>query len=208
MAGELLLVRNASTVLTLAGPAGPRRGPALANLAAIDDAAVLIRDGTITAVGSLDVVTRGLSHADEPHELDAGGGLVMPGFVDAHTHLVFAGTRAEEFEARLVHGRDYLDFVKSGGGGLSTVRATRAASTDQLVSLVRARLDRMLATGTTTAEVKTGYGLSVSEELRHLEAIADGSRDHQVEISPTVLPAHFRSPEHPDDNAAWLAEIE
>src|SRR5262249_31912024 len=151
-------------------------------------------------VGSLDVVTRGLSRGAEPDELDAGGGLVMPGFVDPHTHLVFAGTRAEEFEARLVHGRDYLDFVQSGGGGLSTVRATRATPTAQLISLVRARLDRMLATGTTTAEVKTGYGLSVSEELRHLEVIAEARRGHPVEVSPTVLPAHFRSPEHPDDN--------
>src|SRR3954470_13564706 len=100
MAGELLLVRNASRVLTLAGRAGPQRGPSLAELRPVDDGALLIRDGAIVAVGSLDAVTHGLSTADQPEELDAGGGLVMPGFVDPHTHLVFAGTRVEEFEAR------------------------------------------------------------------------------------------------------------
>jgi imidazolonepropionase len=205
---ELLLVRNASSVLTVASPSGPKRHGALGELGAVKGGAVLVREGVIAAVGSLDSIIRHLSSAERPAELDAGGGIVMPGFVDPHTHLVFAGTRAEEFEARLVHGRDYLDFVKSGGGGLSTVRATRAASTDQLVSLVRARLDRMLTSGTTTAEVKTGYGLSVSEELRHLEVIAEAARDHPVDVSPTVLPAHFRSPEHPDDNGPWLAEIE
>jgi imidazolonepropionase len=204
---ESLLIRNASTVLTLASPSGSKRG-ALADLGAVDGAVVLVRDGLIAGVGAVDEVTRGQARTDELKVIDAGGGIVMPGFVDPHTHLVFAGARAEEFEARLVHGRDYLDFVKKGGGGLSTVRATRATSTDQLVSLVRTRLDRMLATGTTTAEVKTGYGLSVAEELRHLEVIAEAGAGHPVELSPTVLPAHFRSPEHPDDNGPWLAEIE
>ena len=205
---ELLLVRNASSVLTLTSPYGPKRGGALADLGAIDGASVLVRDGLIAAIGPLDTVARDVSTNERPVELDAAGGIVMPGFVDPHTHLVFAGTRADEFEARLVHGRDYLDFVTSGGGGLSTVRATRAARTDDLVRLVRTRLDRMLATGTTTAELKTGYGLSVPEELRHLEVIADAGRSHPMEVSPTVLPAHFHSPEHRDDNAPWLAEIE
>src|SRR4051794_22473814 len=100
MAGELLLVRNAASVLTLASPAGPKRGPALADLGALHEAAVLIRNGVIAAVGTLDAVTRGLSGREQPDELDAAGGIVMPGFIDPHTHLVFAGSRADEFEAR------------------------------------------------------------------------------------------------------------
>ncbi len=106
---ELLLVRNASSVLTLASPYGPKRGGALADLGAIDGAAVLVRDGLIAAIGPVDTLTGDLSTNEQLVELDAAGGIVMPGFVDPHTHLVFAGTRADEFEARLVHGRDYLD---------------------------------------------------------------------------------------------------
>jgi imidazolonepropionase len=203
---DFLLIRNASRVLTLAAPDGPKRGPALADLGEVPGASVMVRDGLIAGVGPIDVLAREL-HGAEPDELDAGGGIVMPGFVDPHTHLVFAGERADEFEARLLHGADYLSFVRAGAGAMSTVRRTRAASSDELVSLLRGRLGRMLASGTTTAEVKTGYGLSVEEELRHLRVIEAVRGESPVDLVATVLPAHFRSPEHPDDNGPWLAEI-
>jgi imidazolonepropionase len=210
VAGSSLLVRNASSVLTLAGgpggPGGPRRGAALSDLGALPGAAIAIRDGAILALGSEADMTA-LLEAHEPEVLDAAGALVIPGFVDPHTHLLFAGQRAEEFEARLVHGRDYLDFVRSGAGGLSTVARTRDTSTDDLVSLVRMRLARMLEHGTTTADVKSGYGLSLDEELRHLYALRAAATGSQIDVIPTLLAAHFRPPEHPDDPEPWIDQI-
>ena len=207
MAGTSLLVRNASSVVTLASPGGPKRGAALNDLGERHGAAVAIRDGQILAVGAEREMAR-LLEADRPDVLDADGGLVTPGFVDPHTHLVFAGQRAEEFEARLVHGADYRSFVKAGAGGLGTVAATRATPTKELVALVQARLARMLESGTTTAEVKTGYGLSVDEEMRHLKVIRDASAASPLDIAPTLLAAHFRPPEHPNDVEPWLLAIE
>ena len=194
-------------MLTLASTGGPKRGDALQDLGERIGAAVAVRDGLILGVGP-EAEMRRLLGADEPDVLDAEGGLAIPGFVDPHTHLVFAGERAAEFEARLVHGRDYRSFVTAGAGGLSTVAATRATPTDQLVSLVRARLGRMLESGTTTAEVKSGYGLSVAEELRDLEVLSRAASDQPIDLVPTLLAAHFRPPEHPDDPEPWLAEIE
>jgi imidazolonepropionase len=202
-----LLVRNASSVLTLSAPGGPKRGDALRDLGERRAAAVAIRDGLIVAVGPEPELRR-LLKPDDPEVIDAEGGLVIPGFVDPHTHLLFAGQRAEEFEARLVHGRDYLAFIKAGAGGLSTVAQTRATPTDELVSMVRRRLGRMLESGTTTAEVKSGYGLTVAEELRHLEALSLAAADQPVDVMPTLLAAHFRPPEHPDDPETWLQAIE
>lgn len=194
-------------MLTLSSPGGPKRRAALDDLGERVGAAVAVRNGLILGVGP-EAEMRRLLRSDEPEVLDAEGGLVIPGFVDPHTHLVFAGRRPEEFEARLVHGHDYRSFVKAGAGGLATVAQTRATPTDQLVSLARSRLGRMLATGTTTAEVKSGYGLSVAEELRHLEALSAAAADQPIEVVPTLLAAHFRPPQHPDDPEPWLAQIE
>ncbi|HJW82778.1 MAG TPA: imidazolonepropionase, partial [Anaerolineae bacterium] len=121
--------------------------------------------------------------------IDAHGKVVMPGFVDPHTHLVWAGDRAAEFEMRLA-GATYLDIMNAGGGIRSTVRATRAASVDQLVEQARPRLDRMLACGTTTAEAKTGYGLETAAELRLLDAIERLDAEHAIDLAPTFLGAH------------------
>jgi imidazolonepropionase len=193
-------------VLTLASPDGPKRRAALGDLGEQSGASVAVRDGLILAVGP-EAEVRSLFGADEPEVVDAEGGLVVPGFVDPHTHILFAGQRAEEFEARLVHGRDYLDFVRAGAGGLSTVARTRATPSDGLARLVRLRLARMLEHGTTTAEVKSGYGLSVAEELRHLEALGDAAATSEVEVVRTLLAAHFRPPEHRDDPGPWIDEI-
>src|SRR5262249_45242500 len=114
---------------------------------------------------------------------------VLPGFVDAHTHVVFAGDRANEFELRL-QGASYLDIMRTGGGIMSTVRATRAASLEQIVEQSQARLDQMLAHGTTTAEVKTGYGLDTATELKLLEAIEQLQTSQPLDLVTTFLGAH------------------
>ncbi|MEK6588395.1 MAG: imidazolonepropionase, partial [Chloroflexota bacterium] len=179
-----LLVHSASQLLTLAG--GPQRGAALGALGLVEDGAVAIHAGQIVATGSTDELRQ--SHAAR-EELDTTGRVVMPGFVDPHTHLVWAGDRAEEFEQR-VRGATYLAILAAGGGILSTVRSTRAASLESLIAASRPRLKRMLQHGTTTAEAKTGYGLTLETELRQLDAILALDAEGPVELSPTFLPAH------------------
>ena len=181
-----LLIHSANQVLTLAGDA-PRRGATQHELAIISNGAIAIQDDKILAVGdTLDL----LALADaRTRKIDARGKIVLPGFVDAHTHVVFAGDRANEFDLRL-QGATYLDIQKAGGGIMSTVRATRAASLPELIAQSRARLDTMLAHGTTTAEVKTGYGLDLATELKMLDAIAALDADHPLDLVPTFLGAH------------------
>jgi len=181
-----LIIHSANQVLTLAGTA-PKRGTAQGDLAILRDGAVAISGEKIVAVGdTLDL----LALADaSTRKIDARGKIVLPGFVDAHTHVVFAGDRANEFEMRL-QGATYLDIQKAGGGIMSTVRATRAASLQDLVAQARARLDAMLAHGTTTAEVKTGYGLDPANELKMLDAIAALDAEHPIDLVPTFLGAH------------------
>ncbi len=180
-----LLIHSAAQLLPLASE-GPKRGAAMEELGIIEDGAVVIKDGLIALVG-LTAEVRGRVTAAE--EMDASGKVVMPGFVDPHTHLVFAGDRAGEFEQR-VKGATYLEIMAAGGGIMSTVRASRAASVEQLAEESRARLDRMLAHGTTTAEAKTGYGLDVENELKMLEAIRRLDAEHPVDLVPTFLGTH------------------
>lgn len=178
------IIRNAR-VITLATGNGPRRGQAMRELSVIEQGDVLVRDGLIVDLGQrLD--------ATAEFEIDAGGGVLTPGFVDCHTHACWAGDRLDEFQRKLA-GEDYLSILKSGGGIMSTVRATRAAGVEQLRTLTMAHLDRMLAMGTTTAEVKTGYGLRTDAECRMLEAIlacGQGDDASAVRIAPTFLGAH------------------
>jgi imidazolonepropionase len=181
-----LIIYSASQLLTLAGDA-PRRGAAQGELALIRDGAVAIGGEHIVAVGdTLDILALADDHT---RKIDARGKIVLPGLVDAHTHAVFAGDRADEFEMRL-QGASYLDIQKAGGGIMSTVRATRAASLDELVAPSRARLDAMLAHGTTTAEVKSGYGLDAENEIKVLMAIAALDATHSMDLIPTFLGAH------------------
>ncbi|MCW5851632.1 MAG: imidazolonepropionase [Anaerolineae bacterium] len=181
-----LLITHAAQLLTLAAP-GPRTGRALADLGLVEDGAVACRDGRIVAVGPTREVLAQVDSAAET--LDARGRVVMPGFVDAHTHVVYAGDRAAEFEQR-VQGATYLEIMAAGGGIMSTVRATRAASLDQLMDQTRARLDRMLRLGTTTVEAKTGYGLDAETERKMLQVIAALDRTHPLDLVPTYLGAH------------------
>ena len=179
-----LLVHSASQLLTLSGD--PQRGTALGGLGIIRNGAVAIRGEHIVATGSTEDLRRSYSAASE---LSAAGRVVLPGFVDPHTHLVWAGDRAAEFEQR-VKGASYLEILEAGGGILATVRRTRFASLETLLSESRPRLRQMLEHGTTTAEAKTGYGLELEAELRLLQAILTLDSRGGVELVPTFLPAH------------------
>jgi len=179
-----LLVHSAAQLLTLAG--GPQRGAQLGALGLIEDGAVAIRAGRILLVGPTSTVR---SQVVPRASLDASGRVVMPGFVDPHTHLLWMGDRANEFEMRLA-GASYQEIMAAGGGIVSTVRQTRAASVEALVDAARPRLRRMLAHGTTTVEAKTGYGLETQAELRQLEAIYRLAAEGPWTLVPTFLPAH------------------
>jgi imidazolonepropionase len=193
-----LLVHSASQLATLSG--GPQRGTDLGRLALIQGGAVAIDDGRILAVGPSAEI-RGRYRAAQ--ELDASGRVVLPGFVDSHTHAIWAGDRASEFEMRL-QGRSYMEILASGGGIMSTVRATRAASIEQLVAETRPRLERMLACGTTTAEVKTGYGLDLATELRLLQAILQLDSEGPPQLVPTFLAAHAVPEEYRGRTEAYV----
>jgi imidazolonepropionase len=193
-----MLVHSASQLLTLAG--GPQRGRDLGRLGIIPDGALLIQGETIAAVGSTPDL-----RAAYPHEpsFDASGRVVMPGFVDPHTHLVWAGDRAAEFELRL-EGKSYLEILAAGGGILSTVRATRATTFDDLLDQTRQRAASLFKHGTTTAEAKTGYGLEYKTELRQLEVLLALDREGPLEIAPTLLGAHAIPPEFKDNPDGYV----
>jgi imidazolonepropionase len=201
-----LLLRGASQVLTMGGASGPRRGRDQGELGAVPGGVIATIDGRIVAVGSEADAARALRGVDAD-VIDVGGALIMPGFVDPHGHLLFAGSRPDDFESRQLSGRSFLESVQEGGGSLRTVAATRAANDDDLARLVRARIGRMLATGTTTVEIKSGYGLTVEEELRHLRVIQNIARQVPAHVVATALPAHFRPPESPDSVIEYVSAI-
>ncbi len=190
-----LLIHNASQVCTIpAQDGGPQRGTAFGEVGLIERGAVAVHSGRIAAVGP-EAALRSAYRAER--EIDADGGVVTPGFVDPHTHLVWAGDRAAEFEMRIA-GATYMEIMAAGGGINSTVERVRRASVEQLVEETRPRLDRMLCLGTTTAEVKTGYGLDTESELKLLEAIYRLDAEHPVDLVPTFLGAHAVPPEYKD----------
>jgi len=190
--GDLVVV-NIGLLVTPAGSA-PRRGRDLGDVVEIPRAAVVARGGRLVFVGpEADLPASAMPPGAET--LDAGGAAVIPGFVDAHTHLVYAGDRDAEIRRRLA-GATYREIAAEGGGIVRTVAATRAADPGTLASALAARLDEMLLAGTTSAEVKSGYGLQTAAEIRSLEAIATIARDHPVRLVPTFLGAHEVPPEH------------
>lgn len=196
-----MLLHSASQLLTIAG--APQRGKALGHLGIIPDGAVLFRDGKIIAVGTTSELLKAYPSEER---LDTGGNVVMPGFVDPHTHLLWVGDRAAEFELRL-EGKTYLEILAAGGGILSTVRQTRCASIQQMMDETRLRLRDMLAYGTTTAEAKTGYGLQTETELRMLQALLLLDAKGPLEISPTFLGAHAIPPEFKDNPDGYIALV-
>ena len=188
-----LAILNCSQVLTLAGPTRPRVGPELRELAIISHGGLLVRDGLIERVGSSSEIEK-LSEANTTL-VDAGGRVLLPGFVDAHTHPVFAGTRVDEFEERS-KGATYQEIAARGGGIQSTVNRTRAASVDELVATCRRYTQWFLRGGTTTVEAKSGYGLSLEDELKILRAIKRLNDETALRYVPTFLGAHSVPPEY------------
>jgi imidazolonepropionase len=187
-----LLIHSATQIATCASPSGPRRGASMRDMGVVEGAALAIQAGSIVELGPSDTIR---SRYRARHEIDASGCAICPGFVDPHTHVVYAGSRVAEFEQRIA-GATYMEIMAAGGGIVSTMRATRAASLEQLIAETRRRLDAMLELGTTTAEVKTGYGLEITAELRQLAAIAELDREHPIELVPTFLGAHAIPPEY------------
>ncbi|HYK05087.1 MAG TPA: imidazolonepropionase [Thermoanaerobaculia bacterium] len=192
-----LLIRNLSQIATPLGTTA-RRGPSMRELAVYDNSVLVIEDGRFAFVGR----ERDLpSHLTIDEDVDARGATAVPGFVDSHTHIPFAGFRESEFNRRL-QGETYEQIAASGGGIASTVRATRAATEEQLAQNVLTRAATMARYGTTTAEAKSGYGLTLEDELKQLRAIRSASATSPVRLVPTCLAAHEFPPETRGNEAA------
>ena len=202
----LLAVVNIGQLVTLAGPARPRIGKELSELGLVENAALIIEDGRITAAGANEELR---SHIPAGAKvIDAGGCCVTPGFVDAHTHLVFAGNRAAEFEQRIA-GASYQEIAAAGGGIQRTVRLTRAASEEALLKAARRHRDWMLRCGTTTIEAKSGYGLERETELRMLRVLARLNAEGPAHIVSTLLAAHMVPPEFAgrrEEYISWICD--
>ena len=199
------VIEHASLAATCAGPA-PRRGAAQGDVTPIRDASVAAHQGVIVYAGPATDAEHQLDLHDEAVRLDARGCTVVPGFVDPHTHLVFAGDRQDELRRRLA-GATYEDIAAAGGGIMKTVALTRKASATELADASRPRLDEMLAAGTTTCEAKSGYGLTTESELTQLRAIRDLNRTHTIDIVPTFLGAHDIPVEFKSRRAEYVACI-
>ncbi|MBZ0266560.1 imidazolonepropionase, partial [bacterium] len=200
-----LVVENTGEVLTMARPGltGPRRREDLREIGRIEHGAVACAGEDIVWVGPGDELSSAVEVTPEATRLDAEGGTVTPGFVDSHTHLIFGGSRHDEFERRLM-GQSYQEIAAAGGGIRSSVRHTRAASEDELAAIGRKRLDLVLRHGTTTIECKSGYGLSTEHELKQLRALRRASAGHVVETVSTFLGAHEFPPEFADDREGYV----
>jgi imidazolonepropionase len=195
------VLRRAAQLVGVTAPGVTRRrGADMADPGVVEDGALLLCDGRIDWLGP----TRDLPPTPAGAEVvDLSGSVVLPGLVDSHTHLVFAGTREDEWEQRL-RGRTYAEIAAAGGGILSTVRRVRAAPKEELKDLARPRLRRLLAFGVTTVEVKSGYGLTTADEVKCLEAVAELNAEGPLELVPTFLGAHAVPPEFAHDRAGYV----
>ena len=193
-----MLIHSAAQLITLAG--GPQRGLNLGDLGLIEDGAVLIRAGKIVETGSSAAL---LQKYPEEEKMDVREKVVMPGFVDPHTHIIWAGDRSAEFELRL-QGASYLEIMEAGGGIVSTVKATRNATLEQLKEGARSRLKRIFSHGTTTLEGKTGYGLNTETELLTLQALLELDREEPQDIVLTFLGAHAIPPEYSGNTPGYV----
>jgi imidazolonepropionase len=177
--------------------------PGQPGLGVIGHGAIAVKDGSIAYVGPASELPQGWDAAER---IDLAGRWVTPGLIDCHTHLIYAGSRAHEFELRLA-GASYEEIARAGGGILSTVRATRAASEDELIAASLPRLDRLIAEGVTTVEIKSGYGLEVETEARSLRAARRLGDARPVSVVTTFLGAHALPPEYADDRAGYVDAV-
>jgi imidazolonepropionase len=196
-----LVIRNATQLVASSDPGErSKRGAELRELPIIADGALVAEGETVTWVGpSCELPPQ----PPNTTVIDASGRVVLPGFVDSHTHLIFAGSREEEFEQRL-QGLTYQQIAEQGGGINATVRRVRAASKQELKALARPRLRRLLQHGVTTIEVKSGYGLTLADEIKCLEAVAELNAEGPWELVPTFLGAHAVPPEYRSDRSGYL----
>jgi imidazolonepropionase len=195
-----LLIHSARQLVTCASPDGPKRGAAMQNVGLLENGALAIDAGKIIAVGYTGELLERFSARES---LDASDKVVCPGFVDPHTHVVYAGDRVGEFELR-IRGATYMEIMAAGGGIVSSANAVRAASVEQLVEETRPRLDAMLRLGTMTLEAKTGYGLDEASEMKLLAAIEALATSHACTLVPTFLGAHAIPAEYKTDPEKYV----
>src|SRR5438445_3857034 len=200
-----LLLTNIGQLLTLRGGAGPRRGRELADLAIVEDAAVLVSKGKIAAVGKRKEVLKAVKKFNAK-EFDCRGKVVLPGFVDSHTHLIFAGPRLVDFEKRIA-GSGYEEIAAAGGGIRSSVDGVRKSSRNALAQRALAALQEMASQGTTTVEAKSGYGLSTDSEIKSLEAIRDAAKQWPGTVISTLMGAHVVPKELHSTPEKYLEEV-
>ncbi|MCX6545504.1 MAG: imidazolonepropionase [Acidobacteria bacterium] len=200
-----IIIRNAKTIITCAGTA-PRCGPDQGDIRAVAGGAVVATDGRIAFVGTTAECDERYAAGEGFDVIDAAGCTVLPGFVDPHTHVVFGGDRRDELRRRLA-GATYAEIAASGGGILSTVRATRAASEEDLVAATTERLDQMLRCGTTTCEAKSGYGLETDAELKMLRAIRRLDQQHPIDLVATFMGAHEIPIEHRANRRFYIDQL-
>lgn len=194
-----LLIHSAQLMATLRGYSdGPACGEGMSEIGLIEDGAVAIREGKIVAVGTTEEVRAGGWAGPDTRQISALGKVVTPGFVDPHTHVLYAGSRENELSLKL-KGVPYLEILKQGGGILSTVRSTKLATDEEIKAQTSRRLRTMLSMGTTTAEAKSGYGLMVDEELRALRLIHELDGEQAVDLVPTFMGAHAVPPGYSEE---------
>ena len=195
-----LLIHNASQIATCASPDGPKRAADLLDVGLVQNGAIAVNAGKIIAVGStLELQAKYMGY----RSIDLRGKVVCPGFVDPHTHVVYAGDRVDEFELR-IQGASYLDIMAAGGGIMSTTKAVRGGSTAQLVAESQSRLAAMLRLGTTTAEIKSGYGLEIDSELKILKVIESLDQEQPINLIPTFMGAHTIPQEYKGHTEAYI----
>lgn len=200
MSDEERMVLEADQLVTCPGGPGPRRGEDLARLGLVQDAAISVRGGRVEAVGRRLELRERFPAAKR---IEMSGHVLMPGLIDSHTHAVFGGWRLDEYEQRC-SGVPYMEIARRGGGINASVRDLRVRSEDELVELTRPRLRRLLEHGTTTVEVKSGYGLTVADELKMLRAIRRLQEEGPIDLVPTFLGAHAFPPEYADRRTAYV----
>ena len=203
-----LVVRGLRQCLTMAGAATyPQRGEDQENIGLVEDAAVAVAGEEVVYAGPASGVLSSVRVAADAVSLDAGGGVLLPGFVDPHTHVLFGGWRPGEFAQR-IRGTTYREILQAGGGILSTVDATRACSEEGLVEIGTRRLQRMLSAGTTTVEAKSGYGLSAADEAKLIRALRRLATTEETDVVVTLLAAHAMPPEYREDRDGYLRLVE